>query len=79
MVQTSIGKISGALGIGLGLGSLVEAGKKAVTVFATVDEQARALAVSTGRTEEAIALLRECPSLNFCFRKLCGSSTREFN
>jgi hypothetical protein len=55
MVQTSIGKISGAFGIGLGIGAVVEAGKKAVTVFATVDEQARALAVSIGRSEEAIA------------------------
>jgi Phage-related minor tail protein len=55
MVQTSIGKISGAFGVGLGIGAIVEAGKKAVTVFATVDEQARALAVSTKRTEEEIA------------------------
>jgi hypothetical protein len=55
MVQTSIGKIGGAFGIGLGIGALVEAGKKAVTVFATVDEQARALAVSIGRTKQAIA------------------------
>src|SRR2546423_9194873 len=55
MVQASIGKISGALGIGLGLGAVVEAGKKAVTVFASVDEQARALAVSTKRSEEEIA------------------------
>src|ERR1700732_48698 len=55
MVQTSIGKISGAFGVGLGIGAIVEAGKKAGTVFATVDEQARALAVSTKRTEEEIA------------------------
>jgi hypothetical protein len=55
MVQTSIGKISGAFGIGLGIGAVVEAGKKAVTVFATVDEQARALAVQTRRSEEEIA------------------------
>jgi hypothetical protein len=55
MVQTSIGKIGGAFGIGLGIGAVVEAGKKAVTVFATVDEQARALAVQTRRSEEEIA------------------------
>jgi len=44
-----------AAGVSLGIGAIIEAGKKAVTVFATVDEQARALAVSTGRSEEAIA------------------------
>jgi len=48
-----------AAGVSLGIGAIVEAGKKAVTVFATVDEQARALAVSTGRSEEAIAGLYE--------------------
>jgi hypothetical protein len=44
-----------AAGVSLGIGAIVEAGKKAVTIFATVDERARALAVSTGRSKEAIA------------------------
>jgi hypothetical protein len=51
---TTLSRLAGTVGIGLGATALVEGVKKSVQLFANVDQQARALHVSTGASLEKI-------------------------
>src|SRR5438105_3207798 len=45
---TTFGRLAGYAGVGFGVGAAVEGVKKSVVLFANVDQQARALSISTG-------------------------------